>query len=138
MRNTILILAVAAVSAAATAVALAPDAGASAVRTKCGVTVTPRVGKPDGAYELRGWSPRGTRKVAITITRVEDTTAPRSPRLWVFLARGHTSWRGVFFHKAEHEPLEPLAAGRYEVTARSEGSRRPCVARTSFEVLEPS
>ena len=138
MRNPIRILTIAAVAAAAVAGAAATPPDAAGARARCGISVTPRVGTADGAYELRGWSPRGTRKVAITITRVADTTAPRSPRLWVFLARGHTSWRGVFFHKAEHEPLEPLAAGRYEVTARSEGSRRPCVARTSFEVLEPS
>ena len=125
--------AAAAVTAAAAAVAGA-TADTAAARARCGVGVMPRVGTADAAYELRGWVPGRSTKVAITITRVGDTLTPQAPRLWVFLARGATSWRGVFFHKAEHEPLEPLEPGRYVVTARSEGARSTCVARTSFAV----
>ena len=135
MKLAFAILAAAIASAASTArPAEASPLRAAQTDTGCTLTVSPARGRRTSSFELRGTWPEGTTEVRITIYRVVGRRLVRVGMYWVNLAPGERSFRGVFFHKAEHGKLPPLRPGRYRAVAESNHTETPCRASASFSV----
>lgn len=107
----------------------------AAAASRCSIDVAPSSGTPSGVYRITGTHfpvepSGGSLEVRIDIRRLgsRDRTI-----LFLFLVPGVTEFY-VDYHEAfEGEPNEPLAAGRYRVTAETP-HLRGCHAKDRFVV----